>query len=474
MKARPKIYIDAGHGGHDPGAVNRSLSLREADVTFEVCRLLADMIGHTCDTMLSRPAKNTNKSIDQRIQEANNWGADYYLSVHVNAGGGTGAETFYFRSNSERSRQSAAFAKVINDTYANIMGLRNRGVKPDTQTFLGAIGVLRRPNMPSALVELAFLDAPSSAPDIDILINNHLKMAYALQMGISKHLGLSMSKPLEIDASKYLEIDLDQNTLVDEENGYFPISEINIIRMVNAGTINSPDYWRNITNIERLNGLMAKAYYKNTLDPRINNGITDIDTAFDVLQDAGVMDRDDVNYWKGLLLSNSSVCIDNKGNDTGQNTNVSRYLSQLIINIANRSRNILERIVMAEAGGEDEKGQILVANVVINRHNSCRFPIGIHDVVFQAGINSQGEYVYQFSPIGNGAYARAIPSQSVKQAVTAALDGIDHSRGALFFRSTRGLEGSWHDTALTHLFTHGGHAFFNPSDLARNAFDYCA
>lgn len=305
------------------------------------------------------------------------------------------------------------------------MGLHNRGVKPDTQTFRGAIGVLRQTTMPSILVELAFVDAPAAAPDIDILLNKHFEMAHALAIGISKH----------------LEIALDQNTLTDEEQGYFPISEINICRMVDAGVIVSPDFWRNISSIEWLNELMANAYCKDALDPRIDNGITDIGIAIGVLQDAGVIQSP--KYWKNLVRYNAQ-----------------QYLDRLILNMANKCRIILEKIVMAEAGSEDEKGQVLVANVINNRHISNNFPIGIHNVVFQNSLNSEGVHVYQFSPVGNGAYARAIPSERVKRAVTSALEGADYSKGALFFRSLRGAEGSWHERALSRLFVHGGHIFY--------------
>ena len=442
MRVKPKIYIDAGHGGRDPGAVNRQTGLREADVTFEVSRILGDMLeGGGCDVMLSRPPNaQSTLTIDQRIAQANAWGADYYLSIHVNAGGGTGAETFYFRASNLRSQQSAAFAHTINLTYANIMGLRNRGVKPDTQTFLGSIGVLRRPKMPSALVELAFIDALPNAPDINILSNYHVEMANALFVGVMKH----------------LEIDLEQDTQADEEAGYFPIAEINVRRLVDAGVISSPEFWKGITHIEWLNELMANAYYSQTLDPRIDNGITDIGTAIGTLEDAGVMRSPE--YWKNLVRTGNF-----------------EYLCQLILNMANRSRIILEKIVMAEAGGEDEMGQILVANVINNRHNDSGFPSGIHNIVFQAGDNSKGKRTYQFSPVGNGAYARAIPSPQVKGAVTAALDGVDNSRGALFFRSVRGAEGSWHETALQRLFVHGGHIFYSPQgdDRGYNTSDLC-
>ena len=128
--------------------------------------------------------------------------------------------------------------------------------------------------------------------------------------------------------------------------------------------------------------------------------------------------------------------------------------------MANRSRIVLEKIVHAEAHSEDLHGQTLVANVMLNRHRDSSFPTGIHNVVFQRDINTDGRMTYQFSPVGNGAYTAAVPSDSLRQAVTNSLDGVDYSQYAAFFIVTSALEGSWHQRRLTRLFSHGGHTFF--------------
>lgn len=101
------------------------------------------------------------------------------------------------------------------------------------------------------------------------------------------------------------------------------------------------------------------------------------------------------------------------------------------------------------------KGRILVVNVILNRMRSSRFP----------HVNTISEVVFaqnQFEPTRTGAFERVRPSAGTEEAVRRALAGEDHSQGATFFRSTRGLKGSWHEQSLIHLFTHGGHAFFVP------------
>lgn len=115
--------------------------------------------------------------------------------------------------------------------------------------------------------------------------------------------------------------------------------------------------------------------------------------------------------------------------------------------------DILYRIVWAEARGEDNRGLILVVNVIMNRVNSPAFPNDIRSVIFAPN---------QFSPISNGEFDRATPDGRIRSAVHRALQGEDYSRGATFFRSVRGAEGSWHERALHRIFTHGGHHFYIP------------
>ncbi len=119
----------------------------------------------------------------------------------------------------------------------------------------------------------------------------------------------------------------------------------------------------------------------------------------------------------------------------------------------------LLRIVEAEAGGEDRKGKILVANVILNRVRHEAFPDTVSEVIFQS---ENG--VAQFSPISDGRFYTVVVSEDTKRAVNAALMGEDNSQGALYFvaRSAAGEKSMrWFDQNLTRLFAHGGHEFFS-------------
>lgn len=119
-----------------------------------------------------------------------------------------------------------------------------------------------------------------------------------------------------------------------------------------------------------------------------------------------------------------------------------------------QERKILERIVEAEAGDQDLKGRILVANVIMNRVKSKHFPSTVKNVVFAHR---------QFSPVQNGSYYRVHVSKKTKQAVKKALNGTDYSKGALYFMCRSASSPSnvaWFDRALTKVKEYGCHEFF--------------
>ena len=124
------------------------------------------------------------------------------------------------------------------------------------------------------------------------------------------------------------------------------------------------------------------------------------------------------------------------------------------VRISESDRMILEKIVQAEAGDQDHQGKLLVANVILNRVRSEKFPSTIREVVFAPR---------QFSPVSDGSYSRAEASGDTRKAVDEALHGVDGSQGALYFMDRRYADGgnvSWFDRSLTKLFQHQGHEFF--------------
>lgn len=128
------------------------------------------------------------------------------------------------------------------------------------------------------------------------------------------------------------------------------------------------------------------------------------------------------------------------------------------IKLSKNEKKVLLRIVEAEASGEDQKGKMLVANVVLNRVKDKQFPDNVTDVVFQ---HENG--VYQFSPILDGRYYEVTVSEDTRKAVNKVLEGADESEGALYFISRSKASAKnvrWFDSELTYLFGHGTHQFY--------------
>ena len=126
--------------------------------------------------------------------------------------------------------------------------------------------------------------------------------------------------------------------------------------------------------------------------------------------------------------------------------------------LSDKDHEALMRIVEAEAGGEDQDGKLLVANVVLNRVNSESFPDTVWEVVMQ---KEQG--IAQFSPTVDGRFQSVTVSEDTKEAVERALYGEDISQGALYFCAREKADSEkvqWFDRKLTRLFAYGHHEFF--------------
>lgn len=137
---------------------------------------------------------------------------------------------------------------------------------------------------------------------------------------------------------------------------------------------------------------------------------------------------------------------------------IAKELEEKRIQLSDTDKKVLLRIVEAEATGEDIKGKMLVANVILNRVKSEKFPDSVEAVVFQ-----QKGKKYQFSPIRDGRYYKVSVSEQTEKAVERVLNGEDFSQGALYFMSRRQADShnvKWFDNHLTKVLSHGTHEFF--------------
>lgn len=183
-----KIYIDQGHNPQNPNAGAEGNGLREQDITYEIGQRLSQILrSEGYETRLSRPTPTTQlgtsnaTSLAARVNDANAWGADYFISLHTNAAAAEsarGSEAYVYR------RGSAAFslAEDILTGLANTTGLPTRGV------FLRpSLYVLRKTTMPAVLVELGFITNPE---DAELMSERPYLFARGIADGINEYLGM--------------------------------------------------------------------------------------------------------------------------------------------------------------------------------------------------------------------------------------------------------------------------------------------
>lgn len=140
------------------------------------------------EVRLSRPTPTTvlgtsnATSLAERVRLANEWPADYFISIHCNANTNpaiNGTEIYIF----EYGTQANWLAQHVMDGIIQNVGTRNNGIRVN-QTFY----ILRRTTMPSILVELAYL---TNSSDANKLRDNQYQFAYGIYIGILRYFGFS-------------------------------------------------------------------------------------------------------------------------------------------------------------------------------------------------------------------------------------------------------------------------------------------
>ncbi len=160
-----KIFIDQGHNPQNPNAGAEANGVREQDVTYAVGIELAELLRSNpfFDVRLSRNSPTEQlgtsnaTSLAARVNAANSWGADYFISLHCNASANTSASGSEVYVYSESSPAYPLGEDILVGLH-NYTGLPNRGMRINPSLY-----VLRRTNMPALLVEMGYLTNPIDA-----------------------------------------------------------------------------------------------------------------------------------------------------------------------------------------------------------------------------------------------------------------------------------------------------------------------
>ena len=183
-----KIFVNPGHGGDDPGACG--CGLRECDVALNIGKLVAKYLRDVGYDVKVYQFDGLYEICDA----SNYWNADLFVSIHCNAGGGTGCETFYYESSSKGRKLAAA----IQNQLVKSLPLRDRGLK----TKIGGgydIVVTKYTDCPAVLVETAFIDRETDAL---LLRNRQDDFAKAIARGVTDYVALSTPDVIDVPVDR--------------------------------------------------------------------------------------------------------------------------------------------------------------------------------------------------------------------------------------------------------------------------------
>lgn len=173
-----KVFLSAGHGGSDPGAVANGLY----EETINLNTLLSckkELERHGVDVVCSR-TKDENDPVAQEVKEANASGATIAVSFHANAGGGDGFEAFYYEP-SDKGRKLAELC----EKHVKKLGQNSRGIKRGNHLYF-----IKNTKMTAVLVESFFVDnTKDKAIGDTVAEQSTFGVAYA--KAILEHLGIA-------------------------------------------------------------------------------------------------------------------------------------------------------------------------------------------------------------------------------------------------------------------------------------------
>lgn len=184
-----KIYIDQGHNPRSPNTGAEGNGYAEQDITYAVGQSLATLLRNNgnFEVRLSRPTSTTQlgssnaSSLRVRVDDANSWRADYFISLHANASNSSsvsGSEALVYTTPSIAANLGEDILRGINEA----TGLPNRGIKVRSGLY-----VLRKTSMPAVLVELGFISNPY---DANLMANNPQLFARGIYNGILDYFDL--------------------------------------------------------------------------------------------------------------------------------------------------------------------------------------------------------------------------------------------------------------------------------------------
>ncbi|MFQ6896498.1 MAG: N-acetylmuramoyl-L-alanine amidase [Turicibacter sp.] len=180
------LVLDAGHGLNTAGKQTMNGSkgiIKEWTMNNNVCNKIADIL-KDYDVTIYRTDDTTGKTdtaLTTRVSKCNGYNPDLFVSIHHNAGGGTGIEVYW---HSQGTSEDKKIAGIVAPKLAAFTGMKNRGVKQEAFTVLTCKAT-------AILVEGGFMDTKA---DYDIITSNEGQQQYAVAVAESIIEYLSLKK----------------------------------------------------------------------------------------------------------------------------------------------------------------------------------------------------------------------------------------------------------------------------------------
>lgn len=184
-----RIWLDAGHGGKDPGACANGLKEKDINLVATLeCKRILEFHGVTVGMTRDSDVFYT---LTERCKMANDFKADRFVSIHSNAGGGDGAEaihSIFYGNGTEMAKSIVAAIKEYTP-----QNLRNKSTysKANSTGKSDYYTVIKNTNMSACIVEMAFID---NKEDIEILDTEEEQKSFgkAIAYGILNHLKIAI------------------------------------------------------------------------------------------------------------------------------------------------------------------------------------------------------------------------------------------------------------------------------------------
>ena len=191
-----KVFIGVGHGGSDPGAVGNGFE--EEDLTLAIALACnKELARHGVSVMMSR-TKDENDPVSEVVRECNAFNPDLAGDIHINAGGGDGAETYHTLTG---GKGEILAENILNEIQS--IGQNSRG----TKTRLNSNGrdyyaFIRNTKAPAVIVECAFIDNKADIQIIDTA-EEQKQMGIAIAKGFLKTLGIKYTPEVVVNEKLY-------------------------------------------------------------------------------------------------------------------------------------------------------------------------------------------------------------------------------------------------------------------------------